>query len=57
MFVIYFLISVVLRIFIGVEILFRKKFFLVKKKSCTFADTISAGIDFRLNANTLKREK
>ena len=57
MFVIYFLISVVLRIFIGVEKLFRKKFYLVKKKSSTFADTNSAGIDFWLNANTLKREK
>ena len=32
MFVIYFLISVGLRIFIGVEKLFRKKFCLVKKK-------------------------
>ena len=27
------------------------------EKSSTFVDTNSAGIDFRLNANTLKREK
>ena len=56
MFVIYFLISVVLRIFIGVEKLFWKKFCLVKKNVVPL-HTNSAGIDFRLNANTLKREK